>query len=160
MVWPVAAPTGHGSLLQAHGGCRKSGQHILQPALLPAAPIGLEQQTAASGNHNRPNRRARQRSDPVPPIRSVLELFWDSMVTSADELCTVTCADQLATLAKQEMKFKSSRGFSCLPGQCIQVQSAVQSGHNGALWDSSQRPIPSNCIHTNPNLTQQCRFQR
>uniref|UniRef100_A0A452H7R4 selenide, water dikinase n=1 Tax=Gopherus agassizii TaxID=38772 RepID=A0A452H7R4_9SAUR len=47
--------------------------------------------------------------------------------------CMVTCADRRSTLGKQEMKFKSSRGFSCLPGQCIQVQIAVQSGHNGAL---------------------------
>ncbi|EMP40851.1 hypothetical protein UY3_01977 [Chelonia mydas] len=59
--------------------------------------------------------------------------FWDSMVTSADEICMVTCADQLATVAKQKMKFKSSRRFSCLPGQCIRIQNAVQSGHTGAL---------------------------
>ncbi|EMP35873.1 TBC1 domain family member 1 [Chelonia mydas] len=85
--------------------------------------------------------------------------FWDSMITSADEICTVTCADQLAMLAKQEMKFKSLRGFSCLPCQFICVESAVQSGHNGALWDSSRRPIPSNCIHTIPNSTRRCGFK-
>ncbi|EMP39122.1 hypothetical protein UY3_03696 [Chelonia mydas] len=83
--------------------------------------------------------------------------FWDSiMVTSADELCTHL---QLATLTKQEMKFKSLWAFACLRGQGICVENAVQSGHNGALWDSSRRPIPSNCIHTTPNSTLQGRFQ-
>uniref|UniRef100_A0A452GL18 Uncharacterized protein n=1 Tax=Gopherus agassizii TaxID=38772 RepID=A0A452GL18_9SAUR len=31
-----------------------------------------------------------------------------------------------STLGKQEMQFKSSQGFSCLPGQCIRVRIAVQ----------------------------------
>ncbi|EMP34991.1 hypothetical protein UY3_07854 [Chelonia mydas] len=42
--------------------------------------------------------------------------FWDSVVTCADELCMVTSADVLVMLAKQEMKFKSSQYFSCVPG--------------------------------------------
>ncbi|XP_074920109.1 androgen-induced gene 1 protein isoform X7 [Chelonoidis abingdonii] len=37
LVRPIAAPTGCGSPLQANGGCRKSSQHIPQPAPLPAA---------------------------------------------------------------------------------------------------------------------------
>ncbi|EMP35151.1 hypothetical protein UY3_07688 [Chelonia mydas] len=48
-----------------------------------------------------------------------LHQFWDCMIYSDDELCMVTCADELAMLAKQEMRFKSSRAFSCIPGQCI-----------------------------------------
>uniref|UniRef100_A0A8C0G1W0 Membrane spanning 4-domains A8 n=1 Tax=Chelonoidis abingdonii TaxID=106734 RepID=A0A8C0G1W0_CHEAB len=39
------------------------------------------------------------------------------------------------------------------PSDQLATLSAVQIGHNGALWDSSRRPIPSNCIHTTPNLT-------
>uniref|UniRef100_A0A452IDB8 Uncharacterized protein n=1 Tax=Gopherus agassizii TaxID=38772 RepID=A0A452IDB8_9SAUR len=53
----------------------------------------------------------------------------DCMVTCADELCVVTCADESSTLAKQEMQFKSSLGFSCIPGQCSRVQLPVQSSH-------------------------------
>ncbi|CAM4583919.1 unnamed protein product [Lepidochelys kempii] len=51
----IAAPTGRSSPLQANGGCRKGGQHIPRPTLLPAAPIGLERRTAASGGRDRPN---------------------------------------------------------------------------------------------------------
>ncbi|EMP34338.1 hypothetical protein UY3_08507 [Chelonia mydas] len=49
-VRPITVPTGRSSQLQANGGYRKGGQHISQPAPLPAAPIGLEWQTAARGN--------------------------------------------------------------------------------------------------------------
>ncbi|EMP29158.1 hypothetical protein UY3_13738 [Chelonia mydas] len=38
-----------------NGGCRKGGQHIPWPALLPAAPIGLGRRTAASGSCDRLN---------------------------------------------------------------------------------------------------------
>ncbi|XP_050778575.1 carbohydrate sulfotransferase 10 isoform X4 [Gopherus flavomarginatus] len=74
--------------------------------------------------------------------------------------CIATRADQSSTLGKQEMQFKSLRGFSCLPGQCIRVQIAFQSSHSGALWDTTRRPIPSICSHTNPNPTWQYQFQR
>ncbi|EMP38528.1 Metabotropic glutamate receptor 8 [Chelonia mydas] len=59
-VRPTAAPTGCGLLLQANGGCGKGGQHIPQPVSLPAAPIGLEQQTTTSGSRSRPNLQTRQ----------------------------------------------------------------------------------------------------
>ncbi|EMP30732.1 Tetratricopeptide repeat protein 6 [Chelonia mydas] len=59
-VRPIAAPTGRSSLLQANGGCEKwRGPRDVQAAL-PAAPIGLEQRTAASGSCNRPNLQTRQ----------------------------------------------------------------------------------------------------
>ncbi|EMP37430.1 hypothetical protein UY3_05411 [Chelonia mydas] len=45
---------------QANGGYGKGGQHVPSPAPLPAAPIGLEQRTAASGSRDRPNLRTRQ----------------------------------------------------------------------------------------------------
>ncbi|EMP39983.1 hypothetical protein UY3_02781 [Chelonia mydas] len=59
-VQPIVAPTGRGSPLQANGGCRKGGQHVPWPTPLPAAPIGLEQQTEASGSCNQPNLKSRQ----------------------------------------------------------------------------------------------------
>ncbi|CAM5158284.1 unnamed protein product [Eretmochelys imbricata] len=57
---PIAAPTGHGLPLQANGGCRKwrGARDVLDT--LPAVPIGLEQQTMASGNRDRPNLRMQQ----------------------------------------------------------------------------------------------------
>ncbi|EMP34463.1 ATP-dependent RNA helicase A [Chelonia mydas] len=106
------------------------------PAALPEAAGTMSLRPLGAGTEGSAHCPHLQRSDPVPPVRSILELFcdsWDSMVTSADEICTVDCADQLAMLAKQEMKFKSSQGFSCLPGQYIRVESAVQSSHNGEL---------------------------
>ncbi|EMP36881.1 hypothetical protein UY3_05965 [Chelonia mydas] len=42
---------------------RSGGQYVPQPAPLAAAPIGLEQRTAASGSHDRPNLRMRQRKE-------------------------------------------------------------------------------------------------
>ncbi|EMP42397.1 Embigin, partial [Chelonia mydas] len=53
----------YSSRLQANGGCGKGGQHIPRPVPLPAAPIGLEQQTAASGSHDRPDLRTWQLTD-------------------------------------------------------------------------------------------------
>ncbi|EMP29907.1 hypothetical protein UY3_12962 [Chelonia mydas] len=47
---PIAAPTGRGSLLQANEGCGKRCGPRDVLAALPAAPIGLERRTAASGS--------------------------------------------------------------------------------------------------------------
>ncbi|EMP34193.1 hypothetical protein UY3_08656 [Chelonia mydas] len=37
------------------GAAGSSGQHVPRPTMLPAAPMGLEWQTAASGSCDRPN---------------------------------------------------------------------------------------------------------
>ncbi|EMP25846.1 RNA-binding protein 14 [Chelonia mydas] len=66
---PIAAPTGCGSLLQANGGCGKGGQHVPWPALLPAALIGLERRTVASGSCDRLNLQTQQVNKPVWPTR-------------------------------------------------------------------------------------------
>ncbi|EMP27310.1 Putative palmitoyltransferase ZDHHC22 [Chelonia mydas] len=60
VVRPIAALTGRGSPLQANGGCRKGSQHIFWPTLLPPAPIGLEQRTAANGSRDWPNLQTQQ----------------------------------------------------------------------------------------------------
>ncbi|XP_053879727.1 threonine aspartase 1 isoform X1 [Malaclemys terrapin pileata] len=60
------------------------------------------------------------RADPVPPVRSMMELFCDRGTPSGlPVLMSSAWSPVLSTLGKQETKFKSSRGFSCLPGQCI-----------------------------------------
>ncbi|EMP29609.1 Kin of IRRE-like protein 3, partial [Chelonia mydas] len=48
--------------LMAHRGCRewKGSQHIFWPTLLPPAPIGLEQRTAANGSRDWPNLQTQQ----------------------------------------------------------------------------------------------------
>ncbi|EMP28259.1 hypothetical protein UY3_14644 [Chelonia mydas] len=52
---PIAALTGRSSLLQANGTAGSCGNHVLWPVPFPAAPIGLERRTAASGSCDRPN---------------------------------------------------------------------------------------------------------
>ncbi|EMP34445.1 Zinc finger and SCAN domain-containing protein 29 [Chelonia mydas] len=58
-VQPIVAPTRHSSPLQANGGCRKRHGPRDMLSALPAATIGLERRTAASGNHDRPNLQTR-----------------------------------------------------------------------------------------------------
>ncbi|EMP30062.1 hypothetical protein UY3_12817 [Chelonia mydas] len=44
------------------GAAGSGGQYVPRPTLLPAALIGLEQQTAATGSRDRPNLRTQQSS--------------------------------------------------------------------------------------------------
>ncbi|EMP38380.1 Laminin subunit alpha-3 [Chelonia mydas] len=56
----IAPPTGRSSPLQANGGCGKQRGLRDVLATLPAAPIGLERQTVASGSCDRPNLQTHQ----------------------------------------------------------------------------------------------------
>ncbi|EMP36446.1 hypothetical protein UY3_06428 [Chelonia mydas] len=54
------------------GAAGSGGWYVPRPVLLPAAPIGLEQQTADSGSRDRPNLRTRQLQ---PEVSTAYETF-------------------------------------------------------------------------------------